>query len=359
MFSEIYSIVADATVYLIQSLLHNGIYLFLSITLAVAMTVYLDAEKVKKFFYRKPGLLIPGSVATGALTPLCACGTMAVLFALMGSALPWGPIMAFLVSSPLMSPDTFILLTGFIGVKFALLLMIASIILGLASGYLTWIIEKKSGYFDNQLKIMKQESKSDLDETLGQMRESNCNCQGVTIPVPVVLPKTPVCCSNYGRELTLHREHHAPVKKESAWSLFIFRLKPRDFIKQFYSLGIRKILPLFVLFIIIAYGIKTYIPTEWVVTMFNGENFYSVPLAAVIGLPLYISDATIVPLLQVLKNAGASDGALLAFMISGPGTSLGVTGGLMIILKKKAIGLYLAFIFFGAIILGYLTDLLL
>ncbi len=115
------------------------------------MTVYVNAEKLRRFFYRKPGLLIPGSVATGALTPLCACGTMAVVFALVGSALPWGPIMAFLVSSPLMSPDTFVLLSGFMGVKFAIALTIASLILGLGAGYLTWIIERKTSFFDHQL----------------------------------------------------------------------------------------------------------------------------------------------------------------------------------------------------------------
>jgi len=58
-------------------------------------------------------------------------------------------------------------------------------------------------------------------------------------------------------------------------------------------------------------------------------------------------------------NAGASHGAMLAFMITGPGTSIAVIGGLAIIMKKKAIFLYVLFIFFGAILSGYLYDLVL
>lgn len=93
--------------------------------------------------------------------------------------------------------------------------------------------------------------------------------------------------------------------------------------------------------------------------LFSGNHFYAIPLASLIGIPLYISDATIVPLLSVLKDAGASQGALLAFMISGPATSLGVIGGLNVIMKRKAILLYLSFILFGSIILGYAFDVIL
>ena len=154
MTTTIYNIFSDAFAYLFQSLWHNGIYLIISIFLAVAMTVYIDPEKARRFFYRKPGLLIPGSVATGAFTPLCACGTMAVVFSLVSTSLPWGPIMSFLISSPLMSPDTFVLLSGFMGTKFAILLAVISVLLGLAVGYITWILEKETRFFDNQLKVI-------------------------------------------------------------------------------------------------------------------------------------------------------------------------------------------------------------
>jgi hypothetical protein len=136
-------------------------------------------------------------------------------------------------------------------------------------------------------------------------------------------------------------------------------LKLKKLIVNFFDLAIVKLLPLFVLFVIIAYLVKEYVPTEWIVTLFSGEHFYSIPLAALIGLPMYVSDATVVPLLQVLRDAGASDGAILAYMISGPATSLGVIGGLSVIMKRRAIILYVAIILVGAIVLGYGYDFVL
>jgi uncharacterized protein len=56
---------------------------------------------------------------------------------------------------------------------------------------------------------------------------------------------------------------------------------------------------------------------------------------------------------------GASQGALLAFMITGPGTSAGVLAGLVTIMKKRAIGLYVIYLLVFAVTLGYLYDFLL
>lgn len=94
-------------------------------------------------------------------------------------------------------------------------------------------------------------------------------------------------------------------------------------------------------------------------SIYSSEHLYAVPLAAIIGLPLYVSSASALPLLRMLMNVGASHGAVLAFMITGPGTSVAVISGLAIIMRRKVIFLYLLFIFLGAILLGYLYDLVL
>ena len=107
---------ADMVLAVGGSLIHNSIYLIFGILMAVLLKVYVDPEKVKRALIRRSNISILASVAFGALTPLCACGTMAVIIALLTTALPWGPIMAFLTSSPLMSPDGFILLAGIVGV---------------------------------------------------------------------------------------------------------------------------------------------------------------------------------------------------------------------------------------------------
>jgi uncharacterized membrane protein YraQ (UPF0718 family) len=109
-----------------------------------------DADKFREMIMRKSIVSIPATVAFGTFTPFCACGTMAVVVAMLTTALPWGPIMAFLTSSPLMGPDEFIFISGIISVKFAVALTVASIIIGLGSGFAAQIIEKKTHFLDNQ-----------------------------------------------------------------------------------------------------------------------------------------------------------------------------------------------------------------
>jgi len=343
MFTSIISFFSGLFGYIFHTLYYDGFYLFVSIFIAVLMSVFIKPEKAKALFLRRPQWMIPGSVTIGAVTPLCACGTMAVILSLLTTALPWGPIMAFMVSSPLMSPDTFVLLSGFMGIKFAIALTAASIILGLVCGFATHWIERRTTLLNDQLWIKKVEPV-----------KSCCNAA-----TPTPLPVDNFCgCEVQVKSISRDGNNCCAVTLEAKPS-WIEKLKVRGIVNAFIDLGVKKVMPLFILFVAIAYLLKTYVPDAWVMTLFSGDHFYSVPLASLIGLPLYISDATVVPLLTVLRDAGASDGTLLAFMISGPATSLGVIGGLNIIMKRRAILLYVFFIVAGSIILGYSYDALL
>lgn len=342
----ILSSVNEVIMYTLHTLQANGFYLILSIIIAVALSVYLDPQKTREFFLKRNRSLISGSVGLGALTPLCACGTMAVVISLLTTALPWGPVMAFLVSSPLMSPDTFVLISGFMGVKFAIVLAVSSVLIGLSAGYLTALIEKKSTFLNDQFRVVKK-----VNEVEAPMVTATCCSPAKLQPQDLFLAQN--CCRTSAMEIPQGEQRYLVTVNE-----LIGKLKIDKFLKEFYNLGVRKILPLFLLFVVIAFVVKTYIPTEWTIKLFNGNNIFSVPIAALVGLPLYVSDAAIAPLLQVLKESGASQGSLLAFMIAGPGTSLAVIVGLNVVMKKRALLLYVLYVFLGAILLGYAYDYL-
>jgi uncharacterized membrane protein YraQ (UPF0718 family) len=357
MFQQVLHFGSEMISYLLHTLYADGLYLFLSILIAVSITVYVDSEKIRKLFVKKSRFMILGSVGFGALTPLCACGTMAVVISLLTTALPWAPIMAFLVSSPLMSPDTFVLIMGFMGINFAVALTLSSLILGLAAGYITHKIEIRTSFFNSQLRLNTAKVNvnvcNECEELRGVLRPSefqnNLRMNAANLK-PIVITRVAdsslsICC-----------EPEKETNRYSAAQLYD-RLKISLLLKNFLEIGVVKILPIFSLFVLLAYIIKTFVPETWIINLFGSSHFYSVPLAAIISLPLYVSDATVVPLLQVLRDAGASNGAMLAFMIAGPGTSLGVIAGLNLIMKRKAILLYTGLILGGAIILGYLYDL--
>ena len=73
----------------IESLIHNWIPLSLAILIAAILKVYVDMEKLKKALLRKSNVSILASVAVGAFTPFCACGTMAVVIGMLTTTLPW------------------------------------------------------------------------------------------------------------------------------------------------------------------------------------------------------------------------------------------------------------------------------
>jgi uncharacterized membrane protein YraQ (UPF0718 family) len=105
---------------------------------------------------------------------------------------------------------------------------------------------------------------------------------------------------------------------------------------------------------IILYGL---IPASWVAAVFGSGNIYNVPLAATLGLPLYINSEASLPLIRALLDNGMSQGAALAFMISGAGTSVGAIAGALTIARWRVIALVVGVLWIGAIVSGIAFDL--
>ena len=92
--------------------------------------------------------------------------------------------------------------------------------------------------------------------------------------------------------------------------------------------------------------------------LFGADSFYAVPLAAIIGLPLYITTEAGIPMIQSMIQSGASQGAMLAFLITGSATSAWVIAGLTSFMRKRAVSIYVMFILVGGIVSGYVLDLI-
>jgi len=316
----------------IGSLIHNWFPLSLAIFIVAIMTVYIEPEKLKQVLLRKNNVSILASVAVGAFTPLCACGTMAVIIGMLTTTLPWGPVMAFLTSSPLMSPNGFIMLAGIINLKFAIALTIASIVIGLGSGYLTTLIEKKTDFLKNQVRFSKKP------------QIQTCTCAD-TVPIPEqVCSDVQLCCAvptGYNINQSTLTSTFAQVPTMNI------------------DTNILKILVFYSFFVAIGFLINYFVPTSIIVALFSAKNIFAVPLASLIGLPIYVSTESSIPLIKALMVGGASDGAMLAFMITGAGTSAWVVAGIATFLKTRIISLYVLLLLVGGILLGYLYDLLL
>ncbi len=276
-----------------------------SAVIAALLKLYMGRFDIAGFLrrHRNAGVVI----ATGAAvtTPLCSCGTMAVILGMMAGSMPWAPIVAFMVASPLTSPEELVFSAGLFGWTFALAFFISSILLGLMGGGAAYLLEAR-GWFNGQARFRPISGGSGLAEA--------------AIPAPAT----------------------------SRWA---------EFGKEMWSTGKRLALYFFG-FAAIGYLINNLIPSAWVTALFGQGHIYGVPLAAVLGIPFYFNTEASMPLARSLLDAGMSHGSVLAFLITGSGTSIGAIAGALTIAKWRVIGLVLATLLVGAIAFGYLYDLL-
>jgi uncharacterized membrane protein YraQ (UPF0718 family) len=94
------------------------------------------------------------------------------------------------------------------------------------------------------------------------------------------------------------------------------------------------------------------IPAAWVGAAFGPDKIYNVPLAATLGLPLYVNAEASLPLIRALLENSMSQGAALAFLISGAGTSIGATAGALAIVRWRVVALVVVGLWLGAIVCG-------
>jgi uncharacterized protein len=343
----------------------DWLILLIGITLAVAMSVYVDSNKLKKLLMKRTGVSIPGAVLFGSLTPLCACGTMAVLLSMFVSAMPWGPVMAFLISSPLTSPSEYMFETAFFGSKFATAVLVSSIALGLIAGFLAHMLEKRTNFFKDQFRLVAGKSES-CCTTSDSINEKN-GCCGENIKAA----SNESCC-NSNKKLVIKKSDAVKIKKAALSKEacctneemvrsndgFVKKYKLDKLAKEFVNTGLKKILLYFIIFIAIGRIVEMIIPQSLIMTLFSADKAYSIPLAATIGLPLYLTDSSALPLLKSLINSGAGQGVVLAFIITGKATGVPVIAGMATFLKKRAMLFYIGIVYLGGILAAYIFQLL-
>ncbi len=287
----------------------NWPFLVASAVITGVLKVYVDQDRIAAFLQRnrKSGVLISTGVAV--TTPLCSCGTTAVILGMMAGSMPWAPIVAFMVASPLTSPQELVFSAGLFGWPFALAFFIASILLGLTGGAVAYILETR-GWLANQ-----------------------AHFKPISGASGVVAQK----------QIT------QTTSLKASW---------RNLIKETFVAALR-LAVFFLAFAFIGYFLNNLVPSSWVSAAFGEGHIYGVPLAAALGIPFYFNTEASMPLARALLDAGMSYGAVLAFLITGAGTSIGAIVGALAIAKWRVVGLVIGVLFAGAIVLGYVYNALL
>ena len=330
----------------VETFSHNWYLLLVSIIVSAALKLYVDQDTIARFLRRNTRNSVLVSTGVAVATPFCSCGTTAVILGMMASTIPWAPIVAFMVSSPLTSPEELFYSAGLFGWPFAIAFFVSSILLGLLGGVIASFSESR-GWLANQarmaapkapllsLGIMGGPAPMDLPVITRPAIEPGasapqCSCNSSSTELPVIAPSL---------------ESAKPV------------VTLRSFLHETYNIS-KRLLPLFFGFTFVGYLLNGLIPTAWITSLFGTGHAYSIPLAATLGLPFYINTEASLPLVRAMLESGMSQGAALAFLITGAGTSIGALGGALTIARWRVIAIVIGTLWFGAILLGFIYNLI-
>lgn len=290
----------------------NWPYLLLAVLISAAMKLYINRDQMARWLHRYRKGSVWAATGVAVATPLCSCGSMALILGMMASAMPWAPIVAFMVASPLTSPQELFYSAGLFGWPFALAFFAASIFLGLAGGFMAHLLQTR-GWLENQARFL-----------------------------PVM----------GGNEAATIPEGAAAAGQTTS------RPGLSAYLVEAWQTG-RRLLLLFAVFAFVGYFLNNLVPQSWIAALFSPGKSWGVPLAATLGLPLYLNTEASLPLVRAFMDHGASPGAALAFLITGAGTSVGALSGALAIARWRVVGLVVATLWAGALIVGYSYNALL
>jgi len=305
---SVFSIIPD-------SLLGNAVSFFvydtikILILLAVIIFVvsiirsYLPKERVRSILSRKNKYV--GNILAsllGIITPFCSCSAIPLFLGFIQAGVPLGTTISFLVASPMINEVALILLLGMFGWKIALMYIISGLIISIFSGII-----------------------------IGKMKVEN-------LVEPFVYDNT--VNGNIDLPTMAKRERFIYAKN--------------------YTLNILKKVWIYVLIGIgIGAWIHGYVPADFLAQYAGGDKWYTVPLAVLVGIPLYSNAAGVIPLVSALTEKGVAMGTTLAFMMSVTALSLPEFMILKKVMKTKLILIFAGIVAIGIMFTGFLFNLIL
>lgn len=264
--------------------------LFLVLIFLVALLqVRLPKGRVSRFFHGQPAPLQYFTGATlGTVTPFCSMTTIPALAGLLRSGVPFGPTMAFLISSPLLDGIVLGVLVFLIGPKqtalYAALTFLASMGIAALFARLGLGVEVK------QEPIPQDPNPADaIDPRARQLR-----------PLLNKGKSTADLVSESSRRRIVNRVRRA-------WNLTWKSFTP--------------LLPHLLLGTAIGAILRGFLPVNWILTVAGPEQPWAIPLMAIAGLPVYINAEILLPVTAALLDKGMGVGAVVALVITGLGMS--------------------------------------
>ena len=294
------TLLAEAVNFFIFDTIKIFILLMVIIFAVSIIRSFLPPERIRKILSHEKKYF--GNILAsllGIITPFCTCSAIPLFIGFLEAGVPLGTTFSFLVASPMINEVALVLLLGLFGWKIALIYIMSGLVIAIFSGII-----------------------------IGHMKVEN-------------LVEEFVYKSKFNGQIN---------EPEMTW-------KKRIIYAKNYTLEIlKKVWPYIIVGIAIGAWIHGYVPTDFLAQYAGSDKWYAVPLAVVIGIPLYSNAAGVIPLVSALTEKGVALGTTLAFMMAVTALSLPEFMILKKVMKIKLILIFASIVGLGIIFTGYLFN---
>ena len=262
---------------------------------------YFPPERTKRILTGFTG--VKGEVIAallGTVTPFCSCSSIPIFIGFTRAGLPLGMTFAFLISSPMVDVASMLMLMSFFGSEFAVIYVVVGLLLAIGGGLLLNVMkmEKYIRRYDNPIREFYSES-----EYFNQRQRIGYACNDTRIIVKNVFPY---------------------VLAGVAIGAFL----------------------------------HNWVPQDWILAVLGEQNVFSVPLAALIGIPIYADIYGAIPIAEALYLASVPAGTILALMMAITTLSLPSLIMLSKVLERRLLFTFIGIVAAGIILIGYLFNIL-
>jgi hypothetical protein len=272
------------------------------IFLVTIMRSFMSLERTRALLGgRREGVANVAAAGLGVVTPFCSCSAVPAFIGFVAAGVPLGVTLSFLIASPLVNEVALAMLFGLFGWRIALLYVAAGLTIAIVAGYV-----------------------------LGRVPGVERWVEPFVFEAPAGVAATDGGRLTWRERVDLGRHEVVTI--------------------------VRKVLPFLLVGIAIGALIHGWVPTDLFVRYAGPDRPLAVPVAVLLGIPLYSNAAGILPLVEVLHAKGLGMGTLLAFMMAVVALSLPEVILLRRVLRPQLIGAFVGVVAAGILAVGFLFN---
>lgn len=285
------------------------ILLFLISMLMGIVNAYFPIERLRNYLvtHRLYGLQYLLASLFGAITPFCSCSSIPLFIGFVKGGIPLGVTFAFLITSPLVNEVAVAMFLGSFGVRTTIVYVVSGIVLGMLGGMVLGRMNLDR-YLSGWIRDIQRQSEAQADA--------------------------------WEAEKTLFFDRMPSIVRGS-WDI------------------VRGVLVYVLVGIGIGAAMHGFVPDGFFERYLAAGNWWSMPLAVILAVPMYANAAGIVPVIEVFVAKGVPLGTAIAFMMSVVGLSLPEATLLKKVMTWRLIGIFFGVVTVFIIISGYLFNWLL